>query len=99
MTTEGFQSENSEQYMGEAGRRQTGHRTPTLRPQPRLERRNYRESWNLLKEHFDGVKVTDIDTRFLRGLRETRSQDKARRGRLTLTRRLTAEFQIPSAPA
>jgi hypothetical protein len=77
----GLPVRDSEQYMGEAGRRQTGHGTPTLRPQPRLERRNYRESWNLLKEHFDGVKVTDIDTRFLLGLRETRSQDKARRGR------------------
>ena len=37
------------------------------------QRRNYREKWNLLKEHFEGVKITDVDARFLLALRETRS--------------------------
>jgi hypothetical protein len=29
------------------------------------QRRNYRQKWNLLKPHFDGRKVTDVDARFL----------------------------------
>jgi len=48
--------------MGETGRRPkpaTGRQLYDGRL--RLERRNYRERRNLLKEHFDGVKVTDID--------------------------------------
>jgi integrase len=44
------------------------------------QRRNYKEKWNLLKPHFDGVKITDIDTRFLLTLREKRSQHKTRNG-------------------
>ena len=44
------------------------------------QRRNYQEKWNLLKPHFEGVKVTDVDTKFLLGLRETRSQDKSKKG-------------------
>ncbi|MGE3336016.1 MAG: hypothetical protein AB7I36_20440 [Rhodospirillaceae bacterium] len=44
------------------------------------QRRNYREKWNLLKSHFDGVKVTDIDTNFLLALRETRSEAQAKNG-------------------
>lgn len=44
------------------------------------QRRNYREKWNLLKSHFDGIKITDIDTRFLLTLREKRSQQKTRTG-------------------
>ena len=41
------------------------------------QRRNYQEKWNLLKPHFEGVKVTDVDTKFLLCLRETCSQDKS----------------------
>ena len=37
------------------------------------QRRNYRQKWNLLKDHFDGVKVTAVDAKFLLALRETRS--------------------------
>jgi len=44
------------------------------------QRRNYQDKWNLLKPHFEGVKVTDVDTKFLLGLRETRSQDKSKKG-------------------
>ena len=44
------------------------------------QRRNYKEKWNLLKPHFDGIKITDIDTRFLLTLREKRSQQKTRTG-------------------
>jgi len=44
------------------------------------QRRNYKEKWNLLKEHFDGVKVTDVDANFLLALRETRSQKKTKNG-------------------
>jgi hypothetical protein len=45
------------------------------------QRRNYKQKWNLLKPHFDGVKVTDVDARFLLALRETRSQAKTRDGK------------------
>jgi hypothetical protein len=44
------------------------------------QRRNYKQKWALLKEHFDGVKVTDVDTRFLLALREQRSQKKTKNG-------------------
>lgn len=44
------------------------------------QRRNYTEKWNLLKPHFESVKVTDVDTRFLLTLREKRSQTKTRNG-------------------
>src|SRR6202049_4515505 len=44
------------------------------------QRRNYRQKWALLKPHFEGVKVTDIDARFLLALRETRSKAKAKSG-------------------
>jgi len=36
--------------------------------------------WNLLKEHLDGVKVTDVDAKFLLALREKRSQKPTRTG-------------------
>ena len=42
------------------------------------QRRNYRQKWALLKPHFEGVKITDIDTSFLLALRETRSKAKAK---------------------
>jgi len=45
------------------------------------QRRNYREKWALLKSHFEGVKITDVDARFLLALRETRSKAKAKHGR------------------
>jgi hypothetical protein len=45
------------------------------------QRRNYKQKWNLLKERFAGVKVTDVDARFLLSLRETRSQAKTRDGK------------------
>lgn len=44
------------------------------------QRRNYKQKWSLLKEHFDGIKVTNVDTRFLLALREKRSQTKSRSG-------------------
>lgn len=44
------------------------------------QRRNYKEKWNLLKPHFAGVKVTDVDAKFLLALRETRSQARTRNG-------------------
>jgi hypothetical protein len=45
------------------------------------QRRNYREKWALLKSRFEGVKITDVDARFLLTLRETRSKAKAKNGR------------------
>ena len=42
--------------------------------------RNYREKWNLLKGYFNGVKVTDVDAKFLLALREKRSQAHTRHG-------------------
>ena len=36
------------------------------------QRRNYRQKWALLKPHFTGVKVNDIDTEFLLSMRENR---------------------------
>jgi hypothetical protein len=44
------------------------------------QRRNYKQKWNLLKEHFDGVKVTDVDTKFLLELREKRSEKLTKTG-------------------
>ena len=44
------------------------------------QRKNYKEKWNLLKEHFDGVKVTDVDTKFLLELREKRSRKQNKNG-------------------
>lgn len=44
------------------------------------QRRNYRQKWALLKPHFEGVKITDIDTRFLLALRETRSKAQTKNG-------------------
>ena len=44
------------------------------------QRRNYRQKWALLKPHFEGVKVNDVDTSFLLALRETRSKAKAKNG-------------------
>jgi hypothetical protein len=46
------------------------------------QRRNYQGKWNLLKEHFAGVKVTDVDAKFLLALRETRSKKRSRNGAL-----------------
>jgi hypothetical protein len=45
------------------------------------QRRNYKQKWNLLKPHFKGVKVTDVDASFLLALRETRSKAKTRDGK------------------
>ena len=42
----------------------------------------YKWKWALLKPHFDGVKVTDVDTKFLLSLRETLSQKKTQTGGL-----------------
>ena len=39
-----------------------------------------RKSGTCLRSHFDGVKVTDVDTKFLLELRETRSQAKSKKG-------------------
>lgn len=45
-----------------------------------LQRRNYRHKWNLLKPHFDGVKVTDIDATWLDHLRVARSNKETQNG-------------------
>lgn len=45
------------------------------------QRRNYRQKWELLKTHFDGVKVTDVDARFLMALRQTRSLSTTKQGK------------------
>jgi integrase len=44
------------------------------------QRRNYRQKWDLLKPHFKGVKVTDIDARFLLELRQKRADTKTKNG-------------------
>ena len=44
------------------------------------QRRNYRQKWQLLKPHFDAVKVTDIDARFLLSLRQKRSETTTKNG-------------------
>ena len=45
------------------------------------QRRNYRQKWQLLKPHFEGVKVADIDARFLLELRQKRAEATTKRGR------------------
>src|SRR2546426_2570492 len=44
------------------------------------QRKNYKEKWSLLKGYFDGVKVTDVDTKFLLELREKRSRKQNKNG-------------------
>src|SRR6266567_8873838 len=44
------------------------------------QRRNYRQKWSLLKPHFEGVKITDVDTKFLLELREKRSKVQTKNG-------------------
>jgi integrase len=46
------------------------------------QRGQYRIKWSLLKPHFDGVKITDVDTGFLLALREKLSLKKTQRGTL-----------------
>jgi hypothetical protein len=45
------------------------------------QRRNYRQKWQLLKSHFDGVKAANVDAKFLLHLRELRSKAKTRDGK------------------
>ena len=44
------------------------------------QRGNYHDKWNLLKPHFKGVRVTDIDARFLLELRQKRAETKTKYG-------------------
>ena len=44
------------------------------------QRRNYRQKWDLLKPHFEGVKVTDVDLRFLLELRQKRAAITTKNG-------------------
>jgi hypothetical protein len=44
------------------------------------QRRNYGHKWHLLKPHFERVKVTDIDARFLLELRQKRADTKTKNG-------------------
>lgn len=44
------------------------------------QRRNYRQKWQLLKPHFDNVKVADIDARFLLELRQKRADATTKNG-------------------
>src|SRR5438876_8073309 len=46
------------------------------------QRQQYQIKWNLLKENFDGVKVADVDTKFLLALRERLSLKKTQTGGL-----------------
>jgi hypothetical protein len=45
------------------------------------QRKNYRDKWSLLKPHFEGKKLTDIDTRFLLVLRDARSKAVTKNGK------------------
>src|ERR1035437_265260 len=47
------------------------------------QREQYRIKWHLLKKHFTGVNVADVDARFLMLLRDTRSQTPTQCGTLT----------------
>jgi len=44
------------------------------------QRRNYRQKWQLLKPHFENVKVADIDARFLLELRQKRADATTKNG-------------------
>jgi integrase len=43
--------------------------------------KNLRDKWHLLKPHFENVKLSDIDARWLDALREKRAKDRTRTGR------------------
>ncbi len=45
------------------------------------QRRNYRQKWALLKPHFERIKVTEVDTKFLLTLREKRAETKSKNGK------------------
>lgn len=60
------------------------------------QRKNYEEKWNLLKEHFDGVKVTDVDTKFLLELREKRSRKQNKNGQQSVERIVGFRKSTPS---
>ena len=44
------------------------------------QRRNYQQKWDLLKPHFEGVKVSDIDLNFLLDLRQKRASKTTKTG-------------------
>jgi integrase len=46
------------------------------------QREQYHIKWNLLKKHLDGVKVADVDTAFLKRLRDTRATETTQHGTL-----------------
>jgi integrase len=47
------------------------------------QQEQYHIKWHLLKKHFTGVNVADVDARFLMTLRDTRSQEPTQCGTLT----------------
>ena len=44
------------------------------------QRRNYEEKWSILKSHFQGVRISQVDAAFLLRLRNARATAKNRRG-------------------
>jgi hypothetical protein len=56
------------------------HADHKLREVSEGQHRNHRQKWALLKAHFDGVKVNDVDTRFLLNLREKRAGAMSKKG-------------------
>src|SRR6202165_4804696 len=58
------------------------------------QRRNYRQKWTLLKPHFEGVKIADIDARFLLTLRETRSRATTKNGQPVKPATLKKDFDF-----
>jgi integrase len=60
------------------------------------QRQQYQIKWNLLKEHFDGVRVTDVDAKFLLALREKLSLKKTQTGNLVKPATLKKDLNFVS---
>jgi integrase len=60
------------------------------------QRQQYQIKWNLLKEHFDGVKITDVDAKFLLALRERLSLKKTQTGNLVKPATLKKDLNFVS---
>jgi integrase len=60
------------------------------------QRRNYHDKWNLLKPHFDGIKVKDVDATFLLELRRKRALAVTKRGTRVKSATLKKDFAFIS---
>jgi integrase len=61
------------------------------------QRKNYRDKWHLLRPHFAGVKVKDVDAAFLTSLRRKRASTVTKRGTSVMPATLKKDLLFVSA--